>query len=180
MSIEIPLILVVDDNDMNRDMLSRRLQRHNCEVVLAESGSAALEIVRSRAFHLIMLDIMMPVMNGYQVLEQLKADPVLQHIPVIMISAVDDLDSVVKCIEMGADDYLFKPFNPVLLKARVTASLNRYQRAQSLSTEPVRRVLEHLRAEAGIMAVASPTEQQAALMRLNSHLDTLETLLTAG
>ncbi|NWG17238.1 MAG: response regulator [Chloroflexi bacterium] len=119
------LILVVDDNEMNRDMLSRRLERQGYRPMLAEDGLQALEMVRAHSFDLILLDIMMPRLNGYQFLEQVKADAVLRHIPVIVISAVDDLDSVVKCIEMGAEDYLFKPFNPILLKARIGASLEK-------------------------------------------------------
>lgn len=125
MSEQETLILIVDDNEMNRDMLSRRLQRHNYETMLAENGLRAIEMMQEHNFDLVMLDIMMPKMNGYEVLEHVKNDPQLRHIPIIMISAVDDLDSVVKCIELGAEDYLFKPFNPVLLKARVSASLDK-------------------------------------------------------
>ncbi|NJK78421.1 MAG: SpoIIE family protein phosphatase [Chloroflexaceae bacterium] len=119
------LVLVVDDNEANRDVLSRRLKRQGITAITAENGRAALEMVRGHRFDLILLDVMMPEMNGYQVLETLKADPLHQHIPVIMISAVDDIDSVVRCIELGAEDYLFKPFNPVLLRARVGASLEK-------------------------------------------------------
>ncbi len=119
------LVLVVDDNEMNRDMLARRLKRQNLDVELAENGQRALDLIRQKAFDLILLDVMMPQMNGYEVLEYLKGQDAYRSIPVIMISAVDDLDSVVKCIEMGAEDYLFKPFNPVLLKARVSASLDK-------------------------------------------------------
>lgn len=132
------LILVVDDNEMNRDMLSRRLERQGYRSMLAEDGLRAMELVRAHAFDLILLDIMMPRLNGYQFLEQAKTDPALRHIPIIIISAVDDLDSVVKCIEMGAEDYLFKPFNPILLKARIGASLEKkrlldQERRRSLS-----------------------------------------------
>lgn len=118
-------VLVVDDNEMNRDLLSRRLLRQGHLIAMAENGQEALEQLRSQPFDLVLLDIMMPVMNGYQLLESLKADPDLRHIPVIMISALDDLDSVVRCIELGAEDYLFKPFNPTLLKARIGASLEK-------------------------------------------------------
>ena len=118
-------ILVVDDNEMNRDMLSRRLKRQQYNVAVAEDGLQALQHVQSEQVDLILLDIMMPNMSGYEVLETLKQNPDTQHIPVIMISAVDELDSVVKCIELGAEDYLFKPFNPVLLRARVSASLSK-------------------------------------------------------
>lgn len=120
------LILVVDDNEMNRDMLSRRLERQGYRSLTAEDGVQAMELLHARGdFDLILLDIMMPRMNGYQVLEQVKQDETLRHIPIIVISAVDDLDSVIKCIEMGAEDYLFKPFNPILLKARINASLEK-------------------------------------------------------
>ena len=119
------VILVVDDNEMNRDMLSRRLERHGYETATAENGRRALEMLQVQAFDLVLLDIMMPLMNGYELLEHIKKDPRLRHLPVIMISAMDDLDSVIKCIEMGAEDYLFKPFNTVLLKARISASLEK-------------------------------------------------------
>lgn len=118
-------VLVVDDNEVNRDLLARRLQRQGHVVTVAEDGLQALEMLRRDPFDLVLLDIMMPQMNGYQVLENLKADEKLRHIPVIMISAVDDIDSVVRCIELGAEDYLSKPFNPVLLKARISACLEK-------------------------------------------------------
>lgn len=125
MSDQSPLILVVDDNEMNRDMLQRRLERQNYQAVSAENGQRALQLLREQPFDLVLLDVQMPKMNGYEVLEAVKSDHTLKNTPIIMISAVDDLDSVVKCIELGAEDYLFKPFNPVLLKARVNASLER-------------------------------------------------------
>ncbi len=125
MSEQSATILVVDDNEMNRDMLARRLERQNHNTLMAENGQHALDVLREQPVDLVLLDIMMPKMNGYEVLETMKADSSLKNIPIIMISAVDDLDSVVKCIEMGAEDYLFKPFNPVLLKARINASLDR-------------------------------------------------------
>ncbi len=118
-------VLVVDDNEVNRDLLGRRLQRQGHTVAVAVDGCEALEMIRATSFDLVFLDIMMPRMNGYQVLEQLKADPSLRHIPVIVISALDDIDSIVRCIELGAEDYLTKPFNPILLKARIEASLEK-------------------------------------------------------
>lgn len=129
MSEQDALILVVDDNEMNRDMLSRRLKRQDYEVIVAEDGEQALSMVKEHPFDLVLLDIMMPNISGYEVLERLKQDDETRHIPIIMISAVDDLDSVVRCIELGAEDYLFKPFNPVLLKARVGASLRKNRMA---------------------------------------------------
>lgn len=118
-------LLVVDDNEMNRDMLSRRLQKQGHDVSTAVDGRSALEMVRSDPFDLVLLDIMMPEMDGFQVLETLKSDQALRHIPVVMISASEETASVVRCIELGAEDYLPKPFNPVILKARVDASLEK-------------------------------------------------------
>ena len=125
MTSEIGRILVVDDNPINRDVLVRRLQREGHTVSAAADGRAALEAVAHAPFDLMLLDIMMPVMNGFQVLEFLHADPDLSALPVIVISALDDLDSVVRCIELGADDYLTKPFNPIFLRARVNAALEK-------------------------------------------------------
>ncbi len=118
-------LLVVDDNEMNRDMLSRRLERQGYNVVRAINGREAIDKVQSNAFDLILLDIMMPEMNGYEALATLKQGIRSRHIPVIMISALDDLESVVRCIELGADDYISKPFNPTLLNARVGACLDK-------------------------------------------------------
>ena len=118
-------LLVVDDNEMNRDMLSRRLAKQGHEVEIAEDGRRALATLAAGEFDLVLLDIMMPDMDGYEVLERIKSDPQLRHIPVVMITAVGETDSVVRCIELGADDYLPKPFNPVVLRARVNASLDK-------------------------------------------------------
>ncbi len=119
------LVLVVDDVDANRDVLSRQLKRQGYAVAIAENGPAALDRLRTSDVDLVLLDIMMPEMDGYEVLQRLKADDALRHIPVIMISALSELDSVVRCIELGAEDYLPKPFNPTLLKARLGASLDK-------------------------------------------------------
>ncbi len=118
-------ILVVDDNPDNRELLSRQLSRRGYQIVVAEHGREALEIMREQPFDLVLLDIMMPVMNGYEMLQHLKDDPALRHIPVIVISAADDLSSMVRGIQLGAEDYLSKPFNSVLLKARIEASLEK-------------------------------------------------------
>jgi CheY-like chemotaxis protein len=118
-------LLVVDDNEINRDMLSRRLERQGHTVATVESGAAALARLAQEEFDLVLLDVMMPDMNGFQVLKRLKEDEALRHIPVIMISALDEIDSVVRCIEMGAEDYLPKNFNPTLLRARIGACLEK-------------------------------------------------------
>lgn len=125
MKIDQSKVLVVDDNEVNRDLLARRVQRQGHKVVGASNGFEALEMMRSQPFDLVLLDIMMPQMNGYQLLETLKEDKKLRHIPVIMVSAVEDIESIVRCIELGAEDYLSKPFNPVLLRARINACLEK-------------------------------------------------------
>jgi sigma-B regulation protein RsbU (phosphoserine phosphatase) len=125
MSEETARLLVVDDVEVNRDLLSRRLKQQGHAVESAENGRRALEMIRAEEFDLVLLDIMMPEMDGYQVLKEMMGDPALKHIPVIMISAVTEMDSVVKCIELGATDYMPKPFNAVLLKARVGATLEK-------------------------------------------------------
>jgi class 3 adenylate cyclase len=118
-------ILVVDDNASNRDVLERRLTREGHQVASAANGAAALELASAQDFDLILLDLIMPEMNGFEVLRRLKAAEHTRHVPVIVISALDELDSVVRCIEAGAEDYLTKPFNPILLQARIGASLER-------------------------------------------------------
>lgn len=118
-------VLVVDDSDLIRDLLSRQLSRQGHRVTTAADGRQALELMHKRDFDLVLLDIMMPEMDGYQVLEHIKADPALAHLPVIVISAVGKIDSVVRCIELGAEEYLPKPFNQVILRARVSASLEK-------------------------------------------------------
>lgn len=121
-------ILIVDDNDLNRELLCRRLKQQGYTFDIAKNGKTAMTQLANQSFDVVLLDIMMPEMNGYEVLEALKADARLKHIPVIMISAVDEVESVVRCIEMGAEDYLPKPFNPTLLKARLGASLDKKRR----------------------------------------------------
>ena len=118
-------VLVVDDNEMNRDMLVRRLNPLGYHVEIACDGRQALDMFNERNFDLVLLDIMMPVMDGFEVLNQLKASPKFKSIPVIMITALDDSATAARCINLGADDYLTKPFDPTLLKARVGACLER-------------------------------------------------------
>ena len=121
-----PALLVVDDNEDNRYTLSLQLNvlgYHN--IAIATNGNEALSVLHSKPFDLVLLDIMMPELNGYEVLERMRSSPELRNIPVIMISAIGELDSVVRCIELGAEDYLPKPFEPTLLRARVYASLER-------------------------------------------------------
>ncbi len=119
------LILVVDDDPGNRDILARRLEHEGYTLKCAVDGKDALERLATDAIDLILLDVMMPGMSGYEVLDTIKQDTRWHDIPVIMISALDDLQSVVRCIEHGAEDYLPKPFDPVLLRARIGACMEK-------------------------------------------------------
>src|SRR5512138_3095844 len=118
-------ILIVDDLRTNRLSLSFGLKQQGHTVAEAENGRQALEMLRAESFDLVLLDILMPEMDGYEVLEQMKKDSVLRDVPVIVISAQDELESVVRGIELGAEDYLPKSFDPVLLKARIGACLEK-------------------------------------------------------
>jgi class 3 adenylate cyclase len=118
-------LLVVDDNKVNRLLLARTLERLGHTIGFAENGREALDALEKDPYDLVLLDIQMPELDGYQVLERLVADPELRKIPVIMTSSMDDLEIVARCIEMGAEDFLTKPPNPVLLKARINASLEK-------------------------------------------------------
>ncbi|HCI80768.1 MAG TPA: hypothetical protein DHW02_13875 [Ktedonobacter sp.] len=126
-TIRVSSLLIVDDNSMNRIMLSRYTTKLGYRATLVENGRKALEKLQNEPFDLVLLDVQMPEMDGYQVLEEMKGHSSLREIPVIMISAVDELESTVRCIELGAQDYLPKPFNPVLLRARIAACLERKQ-----------------------------------------------------
>lgn len=147
-------ILIVDDNEMNREMLARHLERQGHTIVTAENGASAFQILGHTSIDLVILDIMMPVMNGYRVLERLKADANIRHIPVIMISALDDMESVIRCIEMGAEDYLPKSFDPVLLKARIEASLEK-KRLRDQERHYIQAILESQRILAGELSDAA-------------------------
>lgn len=120
-------MLIVDDVEANRELLRRRLMRQGHEVTTATNGREAIEMLRLNEVDLVLCDIMMPEMDGYEFLQYIKHDAGLRHIPVIMISAVDDEESVVRCVEMGAEDYLYKPFKPTLLRARIGACLEKKQ-----------------------------------------------------
>ena len=118
-------LLVVDDNEMNRDMLVRRLKPLGYRVDTACDGGQALEMLQNGTYDLVLLDIMMPVMDGFEVLQHMKVQKHLKSVPVIMITALDDTSSAARCIDMGAEDYLTKPFDPTLLKARISSCLER-------------------------------------------------------
>src|SRR4051794_38421378 len=137
-------ILVADDKAANREMLCRYVARLGHHAAAAADGRAALAMMRARPFDLVLLDVLMPEMDGYTALEQIKADPRLREIPVLMISGLDEVDSVVRCIEHGAEDYLYKPFDPVVLRARINACLEkkRLRDAERRRAEELERVLQ--------------------------------------
>ena len=118
-------LLVVDDNKVNRLLLTRSLELQGHSVASAENGRVALQMLRRDPFDLLLLDMEMPEMNGFEVLEQLVGDLQLRDMPVIVTSSLEGIANVVRCIELGAEDYLAKPVNPVLLKARIGASLEK-------------------------------------------------------
>lgn len=116
-------VLVVDDEAVNRLLLVRSLEQEGLRTATAADGLEALDLLRSRPFDLVLLDVVMPLADGFQVLAAMNEDASMRHIPVIVISSLEDMESVVRCIEMGAEDYLSKPFDPALLRARINAGL---------------------------------------------------------
>ncbi len=148
-------ILIVDDDEGNRAMLSRRLQRLGFQTTVAEDGRSALEKLKGGQFDLMLLDIQMPELNGYQVLERLKADSALRNIPVIVLSASDEIEKVARCIEMGAEDYLPKPFDPVLLQARIGASLEK-KRLRDREVSHLRQIQEEKKRSDDLLHIILP------------------------
>jgi two-component system cell cycle response regulator len=132
-------ILVVDDDPINRMLLSRELERQGHRVATADDGREALAELRAEPFDLVLLDVLMPELDGHETLAQIEADEKLRHVPVIMVSALEDIDTVVRCIEAGAADYLPKPFDPVLLRARIHGCLTK-KRLHDLEREYVQHV----------------------------------------
>jgi sigma-B regulation protein RsbU (phosphoserine phosphatase) len=142
-------ILVVDDDEQNRDMLARRLRRCGYAVTVASSGLKALQLARSQKFDLMLLDLIMPGLDGFQVLAKFKSDPGLKETPIIMLSALDEENGIARCVEMGAEDYLAKPFNPVFLRARIGACLEkkRLRDREHATHEALQRSQKHLAEE---------------------------------
>jgi CheY-like chemotaxis protein len=149
-------VLVVDDGRVNRLLLARALEQQGYAVTMAEHGRAALDLLHAQgapSFDVVLLDLLMPEMDGFQVLRHIKDDPGLRHIPVIMISAVEELMSVVRCLELGATDYLLKPFNAAILQARISGSLAG-KRLRDLELEYLEQVDRLIAAAAAVEAAS--------------------------
>jgi signal transduction histidine kinase len=168
-------ILVVDDNPANQEILSRRLENQGYQIVLADCGSQALEKLSIDSFDLVLLDVMMPDMDGYEVLQRMKADSLLVKIPVIMISACADIDHVINCIEIGAEDYLPKPFNSTLLKARISATLEK----KRLREQELKLISQAMQAEASLERHRALTQAVAGVAHeINTPLGIVKTALS--
>ena len=155
-------VLVTDDDPVSRMLLSTLVEREGHRVTEAENGREACEILASQPIDVVLCDIEMPELDGYGVLERIRQDPKLTGIPVIMISALDDIDSVVRCIELGADDYIPKPANRTLLRARINASLGR-KRLQDLERERVRNLFARFVPEAVVDQVLADAGENLRL-----------------
>jgi DNA-binding response OmpR family regulator len=165
-------ILVVDDSRTNRNLLVRRLEQHGHHIDTADDGQQALDKMGRQSFDLVLLDVIMPNIDGYQVLAHMKATESLRDIPVIMISAADEIDSVVKGIELGAEDYLPKPFDPILLKARINACLEK----KHLRDQEVQYLQQVKRVTAAAAEVEAGAFDPASLADVAERTDALGTL----
>ncbi len=172
-------VLVIDDDEANRDILSRQLQRLGFTVATANDGPQGLARLPAETFDIVLVDFMMPDMDGLDVLEAIKQDPATRDIPVLMISALDELSGVTRCIERGADDYLFKPFDPVLLGARISAALERTrlrqrERERAKELELISQKLQRSNEDLKRFAYAASHDLQAPLRTITTHLQLLE------
>jgi DNA-binding response OmpR family regulator len=166
------LVLVVDDDPFNRNLLARGLHRQKRYFALARNGREALDLLQAGGFDVVLLDIVMPELDGFETLARIKADEGLKHTPVIMISALDQIDAVVRCVEMGAEDYLPKPFDPVLLRARVGACLEK-KRLRDQELEYLRNVAAVTEAAAAVEAGAFDPDSLSGVARREDALGRL-------
>jgi CheY-like chemotaxis protein len=164
--------LIVDDNRVNRMLLRRGLAEQGVDVIEAANGVEALELLAAAPVDVVLLDLLMPVLDGYETLARIKADDALGHLPVIVITAVEDIDSVVRCIELGATDYLPKPFNAALLRARVGASLAG-KRLRDLELEYLEQVGHVIDAASSVESGAFDTASLATVAARDDALGTL-------
>ena len=175
--------MVVDDNENNRDMLVRMLDRQGPLETRATNGREALEKVRAQNYDLVLLDIMMPEVDGFQVLREMKAEPVLREVPVIVLSAIHEMDAIIRCIKMGADDYLPKPIDLTLLRARVGASIEKkrlHEREKQLLLNILPpRIAEELR-EKGSVEPKHLDERHDSFHRFRAVFAKLTERLSAG
>ena len=172
-------VLAVDDDGANRDILSRQLQRLGFSAVVAGSGEEALERLEEESFDIALVDFMMPGMDGLDLLKAMKANAGTRDVPVVMLSAFDELSGVSRCIESGADDYLFKPFEPVLLSARISAALERTrlrerERERRNELERISDELQRSNEDLKRFAYAASHDLQAPLRTITTHLQLLE------
>jgi two-component system, cell cycle response regulator len=165
-------VLVVDDDAVNRLLLSRALERDGHRVRAVADGLEALQALHDGPFDCVLLDVLMPEMDGYQVLEHIRSDPRLRRTPVIMVSALEDIQSVVRCIELGAEDYLPKPFDPVLLRARINAGLAR-KRLDDLEQEYLEQVGRVVAAAAAVESGTFDSRQLDGVARRGDALGQL-------
>ncbi len=172
-------VLIVDDDEVNRDILSRQLQRLGFTVIAVETATEALLNLRQSKFDVALVDLMMPVMDGLELLEVIRTDAATSSLPVIMMSALDDLDGVSRCMERGAEDYLFKPFEPVLLSARISAALERTrlrvrERERTAELEHIGQELRRSNEDLQQFAYAASHDLQTPLRTITTHLQLLE------
>jgi class 3 adenylate cyclase len=150
-------VLLADDDESNRELLHRRLEKLGYEVISVADGLAALERVRASEFDLVLLDLLMPGLDGREVLARIKADPALRHLPVIMISALDQVEGIVRCIELGAEDYVAKPFNPVFLRARIGAGIEK-KRLRDREVSYLRQIQEEKQRSENLLHIILPRD----------------------
>ncbi len=173
------LLLVVDDNEANRDLLKRHLERQGYVVDQASGGSEAIGMLRAKPYDAMLLDLLMPKMNGIEVLTRVKSDPELANVPVLVVSASDRLATVADSLQRGAEDYLLKPFEPVLMRARLSATLERkrlrdQERRKSEELEHVSRALSRSNDDLQRFAYAASHDLQTPLRTVISYMQLLE------
>lgn len=159
-------LLLADDDPPNRELLSRRLEKLGYQVTACANGADALQLVQSQQFDLVLLDLLMPGLDGREVLARMKNDPALRDIPVIMISALDQLEGIVRCIELGAEDYVAKPFNPVFLRARIGAGLEK-KRLRDREVSYLRQIQEEKHRSEELLHIILPQDVAEELKSTN-------------